>query len=100
MINNRGHQQVQNNLVDSRENNSNSSPATLAYKNSNNDAEYKGDRMKDKRSNIFRLGFININSIPEESNDPKNDNIRETINLCEFDILVLQKLIEVGTKSR
>ena len=31
------------------------------------------------------MGFININSIPEDSNDPKNDNIMETVNLCEFD---------------
>ena len=38
------------------------------------DSEYKGDQLLDKRKNVIRIGFININGIPRENEDPKNNN--------------------------
>ena len=39
------------------------------------DMEYKGDRLLDKRRGTFRIGFVNINGIPEDPSDKKHDNI-------------------------
>ena len=56
------------------------------------DTEYKGDRLTNKLQGTFRIGFVNINGIPDNNESNKNTNILETINKCEFDHIGLAEV--------
>ena len=48
-------------------------------------AEKQGDTIQQKRQKIFRIGFININGLTHTARNPKNNHIKEIINLYNFD---------------
>jgi hypothetical protein len=53
------------------------------------DSEHLGDRSDRKKSKTLRLGFININGLPIQAANNKNNQLRESINLTQFDIIGL-----------
>lgn len=52
-------------------------------------SEYEGNRIEEKQQAHFKIGVININSIPKKSAHPKNINIQETIQNYSFDVMGL-----------
>ena len=52
-------------------------------------SEYKGDRIEEKPTHIFRVGVVNIHGIPKTPSHPKNTNIKETINNYNFNFIRL-----------
>jgi hypothetical protein len=62
--------------------------------------EYLGDNMKSKSRNTLRIGFININGVPESSNHHKNKQILNIINDSNIDILGMSELNRCWHKLR
>ena len=84
--------EVQDDLTDTGHNSH--PPATINCQNEGfkQIAEYKGDRMRLKTKDNIRIGFININGIPNSNQDAKNSDLREAINKGQFDCIGLAEV--------
>ena len=61
----------------------------LLHHNLHQLSEFQGDQITEKRTDVFRIGFVNINGIPKQAKNPKNKNIERFINKYNFDFLGL-----------
>ena len=63
----------------------------LLHHNLHQLSEFQGDQITEKRTDVFRIGFVNINGIPKQAKNPKNKNIERFINKYNFDFLGLEE---------